>query len=123
MLFEAVTHIGSLYFYLAVLSLMFTSGRRRLAIGLSYLFMINTILVASLKLGFKTPRPLFHTEPTYSFPSGHTASISALTGFFLNKKTWPLLALPILVGVSRVVLNEHYLIDVIGGLALGLLAG
>lgn len=120
MLWNLITHIGSLYFCLAVIAVLFTIGKRRLAVGLSFLLLITALLITSLKLLFKTPRPPLHLEPTYSFPSGHTAIAGALAGFFLNKKTLLLLALPVLVGISRVILNEHYPIDVLAGLALGL---
>jgi len=123
MLWEAVTQAGSVYFYLAVLSVLFATGRRRQAVGLSYLFALNAFTVLGLKETFRTPRPPLHTEPSYGFPSGHTALSSALAAFFLSRKTLFLLAMPVLVGISRVMLQEHYPIDVAGGLALGLAEG
>ncbi len=123
MLWEAVTQAGTVYFYLAVLSVLFATGRRRQAVGLSYLFILNALTVLGLKEALKIPRPLLHTEPSYGFPSGHTALSSSLAAFFLSRKTLFLLAVPLLVGISRIMLHEHYLIDVAGGLAIGLIEG
>jgi PAP2 superfamily len=123
MIWEAVTQAGSIYFYMAILSVLFATGRRRQAVGLSYLFAISALTVAGLKELFATPRPLLHTEPTYGFPSGHTAMSSALASFFIDRKTVFLLAVPLLVGLSRIMLSEHYAIDVAGGLVIGLAEG
>ena len=123
MIWEAVTQAGSIYFYMAVLSALFATGRRRQAIGLSYLFALSALTVAITKEIFTTPRPPLHTEPTYGFPSGHTALSAALASFFLERKTFFLLAVPLLVGLSRIMLSEHYPIDVAGGLAIGLTEG
>lgn len=120
MIWEAITQAGTIYFYLAVLSVLFATGRRREAVGLSYLFALNALTVLGLKETFRTPRPPLHTETSFGFPSGHTALSSSLTGFFLERKTFFLLAVPVLVGISRIMLHEHYPIDVAGGLALGL---
>ena len=120
MLWEAITQIGSLHFFLSVIALFFAFGRRRIAVGLSYLFLIDALLVLFLKGFFKTPRPSLHTETTYSFPSGHSSRTAALVSFLVEKKTVYLLFLPVLVGMSRIFLNEHYPIDVLCGIALGL---
>lgn len=63
----------------------------------------------------------------YSFPSGHSAGSATVYGSAarcLKKKWVTFLAflLPLLVGVSRVVVGAHYPTDVLAGWALGLLA-
>ena len=63
----------------------------------------------------------------YSFPSGHSAGSATVYGSTarcLKKKWVTFLAflLPLLVGVSRVVVGAHYPTDVLAGWALGLLA-
>ncbi len=60
-----------------------------------------------------------------SFPSGHaTIAFSLAFSVFLRNRTWgfPLMALAVFVGVSRVVVGVHYPSDVLGGAVLGCLA-
>ncbi|MBA3788795.1 phosphatase PAP2 family protein [Patescibacteria group bacterium] len=69
---------------------------------------------------------------SYSFPSGHSNESMVLYGFlgvllFIHAKSRPAkiaaIIVPtliiLLVGVSRIVLNYHYLTDVLGGFMLG----
>ena len=61
-----------------------------------------------------------------AFPSGHTASSAAFfVVLFLAKKKIgaPLLAIPALVGTSRMFIAAHYLSDVAGGVVVGVLTG
>jgi membrane-associated phospholipid phosphatase len=96
-------------------------------------------LSQALKGIFRTPRPslenLTHYLPTdiYGFPSGHVIFYTVFWGFLfyltfkltkidsIIRKSLRLLALYFLifVGVSRIVLDVHYLIDVIGGYIIG----
>lgn len=59
-----------------------------------------------------------------SFPSGHTAAAFSIFSYlvFTVKHKWKvfLLILPILVGLSRVYLAQHFLIDVVAGSVLGI---
>lgn len=61
-----------------------------------------------------------------SFPSGHTTAAFALYGllaFWINKR-WAsvgLFAIAVLVGYSRMYLNQHFLVDVFVGSILGTL--
>ena len=62
----------------------------------------------------------------FSFPSGHSTDAVAMYGSLGRyfKKKWLIaaaLALPLLVGFSRVVVGAHYPTDVFAGWALGLL--
>lgn len=57
-----------------------------------------------------------------SFPSGHSATAFAAAvalGFFLPRARWWLLAVALLVAMSRVALRAHYVSDVVAGAALG----
>lgn len=68
------------------------------------------------------------TSGNTSFPSGHTMSAFALYGLLalmlpVRHRRWGLLLalLAISVGVSRIFLVQHYLVDVMAGAAFGLL--
>ena len=61
-----------------------------------------------------------------SFPSGHTITAFAIATFFaitVEKKEWSLLFLlsAILVGLSRIYLNQHFLVDVAVGSLIGVM--
>lgn len=61
-------------------------------------------------------------DPLQSMPSGHACSIGAACGAFAcfyPKATLPLVILALLLAFSRVILAEHYLGDIIAGVAIG----
>lgn len=63
----------------------------------------------------------------FSFPSGHTAaSFTAVAAlYFAGKgKLWkPALLLAVLIAFSRLYLYVHYPTDILGGMAVGVIAG
>ena len=100
---------------------------------------INTLISAGIiilsKNIFLRERPLIGSEllSSYSFPSGHSLIATTYYGFliYLLKRskckeeikvigTTLLTALIILICLSRILLNVHYVTDVIGGVILGL---
>lgn len=65
-------------------------------------------------------------DPSYGFVSGHTSAATALALaialFFGARRRWTwvlVVAWPLLMGVSRMYLGQHFLADVLGGLAVG----
>jgi len=60
-----------------------------------------------------------------SFPSTHTIFVFAISISLwlssLRKIAWPLLALAILIGLSRVAVGVHYPFDIIGGAIIGVI--
>jgi membrane-associated phospholipid phosphatase len=93
--------------------------------------MASYLLATILKSLFHVPRPCVLLEAcpsTYSFPSGHTAVAFAFATVAISnmgKKKWYLFVIPlaILVGLSRIFLGLHTVIDVVGGGTLGILCG
>lgn len=88
------------------------------------------------KMAFQRSRPIdiLLMEHTYSFPSGHATISIALYGFLAYMairfsthfvRQVRILSLTILlcllIGLSRIVLNEHYLSDIMGGFLVGIL--
>lgn len=71
--------------------------------------------------------PMDISAQGYSFPSGHSANAASVYAAIAKelKKKWATVlavALPLLVGFSRVVVGAHYPTDVMAGWAVGLLA-
>lgn len=102
---------------------------------LGYVAVTNMLFSTFLKDLFKAERPIGQpgiltlaeeSAPGYSFPSTHTQIFANLTGVFaLCFKKPPLVVimgiLTILMGLSRMYLGVHYLLDVLGGIFFGLL--
>jgi undecaprenyl-diphosphatase len=69
---------------------------------------------------------LVPTPDSASFPSGHTSTAFAAAvavGAFYPRLRWPLLGLAALVGLSRIYLGVHFVLDVLAGAALGIALG
>jgi len=94
---------------------------------------ITGIVIQVLKFGVGRARPYmgdlgFHPftfgSGFASWPSGHTTSVFAFAmavGMAFPALRWPLFAVAALTGFSRMVLNMHYLGDVIMGATIGTL--
>ncbi len=132
--FSSVTLFGMPTFYIvailiiAQIDVLFSA---RLA---AVLIMVEVICVA-IKCMYRKERPLPQQKVNWwekidagSFPSVHTARITALTtmvNVWYNNAVIICLsiALVLVVGFSRVYLKKHYPIDVMAGLAVGLITG
>ncbi len=94
--------------------------------GTGIFIMIVKVMVGRARpytgeLGFS---PFTFGSAHASWPSGHTTTAFAFAvamGLAFPKLRWPLLALAALTGFSRMVLNMHYLGDVIMGATIGTL--
>ena len=110
--------------------------QRYILIGLLVATLGSTIFTFLSKLLFQRDRPvhILLFEQTDSFPSGHATVTVALYGFlaymairfsrnFSQQVRIVVMTVffSILVGLSRIVLNEHYLSDVLGGYLVGTL--
>lgn len=102
-----------------------------------------------LKVTFKRKRPTYRKQSkkwsvlfeNYSFPSGHTLRVAYFAYYFVSSRVLlkspysslffdftglPLVrtyiyVLPFVVGISRVLVGKHYLLDVVAGGSIGLL--
>lgn len=133
-----VTRLGSEQVYVALLILAFVVIDARRGRSLAVVFLGGMYLNLVLKLLFTTQRP-FQLDPTVArspaaiatapgpgFPSGHAQGAMTFWGMaasFVRRRWFSLLAAVVvgLVSVSRLYLGVHLPIDVIGGLALGML--
>jgi membrane-associated phospholipid phosphatase len=139
--FTVITYLGKLP---AVLMVVLTT-----LVGLWQLKLtqwITPFLISLLSAGllaelgkwfFERPRPIeaLYYESSYSFPSGHATLSIALYGFIAlifyvqSSKHWQKnlsiilgFSLAFLIGLSRLVLDVHYLSDVLAGFLVGSLS-
>lgn len=98
-----------------------------LLIGLT----LDIILVAILKAVTRRRRPIDGSSAPKkdSFPSGHSSRAALITYFFLNLWPVPLICIPFLlvwawsVCMSMLLKREHYVVDILAGIALGIFQG
>jgi undecaprenyl-diphosphatase len=95
---------------------------------------VGGLLSGGIKLLYGRPRPAgaaLLNEQTYSFPSGHAATSAAVMVtlcYVLARErmiSWPTAiviggGVPLIVGLTRLYLNVHWLSDVVGGWTVGL---
>ena len=136
--FADITIFGSwlLIFLMAAAASLFLwiSARTRYLPGLWLALLGNQLSVTLLKSLFARPRPALATylETSGSFPSGHSAASAVLFGFLAYVAVQERIVPPaiailfggaaiLLIGLSRLILGEHYLSDVCGGYLVGML--
>jgi len=128
-------HSGDSWFWGAGLVLLIWRGdaaQRAWALGLLLGIAGLAAIVLVIKFLFRRQRPpgewgsLYRRTDPHSFPSGHAARaflIAALVVAWGPAWLAPILVLwAPLVALARVATGLHYLSDVVGGLALGLVA-
>lgn len=127
---------GLLFIALTLLLLIFPKTRK---VGLATaLALLCSLLFTNLMLKnlFARPRPWesfpflqnLVTEADTSFPSGHTSAAFAFALAFwrASSKRWAkvtVLAVALLMGLSRLYVGAHYPTDVLAGFVIGDLAG
>lgn len=127
--FQYVTFLAQEPIVIGIICWLFWCSNKKLAYNLGFSYFTSGILVQGLKITFRIPRPwILDSEfipvksaiadaTGYSFPSGHTQSITALLGTLglCCKKIWRCICFAIifLVGFSRMYLGCHTLKDVL----------
>jgi membrane-associated phospholipid phosphatase len=131
-----VTMLGSETFYTIALPIVYWCIDKRKGYRLGLVFLFSTFVNSFLKFAFHTPRPpvptvagqprVIHPETGggYSFPSGHTQGSASFWGWLAveYRRRWFWIAaavIIVLVGLSRVYLNVHWPIDIVGGFIIG----
>lgn len=96
----------------------------RLAGFFAFANLFTIVVVQIIKRLVAESRPIGAIETGYGFPSQHTASYVVFWGIIMITNPNKLLRLLgifmiTLVGISRVYLGEHWIIDVVGGYVIG----
>jgi membrane-associated phospholipid phosphatase len=137
--FILFTNFGNGLFAIGLIVIMMLRKKFGWSIQTGISFLVSGLLSQLLKHLVHSPRPRIFfgvheihwiygiTRTGYaSFPSGHTATIFALTTllsfYFPGRKTGTLFFLiAALTGFSRIYLSDHFPADVLGGLIIGVL--
>jgi membrane-associated phospholipid phosphatase len=135
--FILFTNVGNGIFAILVMLFMLILKKYGCTLQIALSFLVSGFLVQVLKHLVHSPRPKLFFGPGAihciggitctgysSFPSGHTATIFALTTlfsfYFPGKKTGIyLILIAVLTGFSRVYLSQHFPVDVLAGSFLG----
>ena len=144
--FEAVTFFGDEYAIILIIGFLYWGYKKDLGKKIGLYFVTSLITTVALGNIVARRRPYFdHKEirclkprsdkgdaydmaiQGFSFPSGHSsnaASTYAALGFNVKKKVLKvvLFLIPVLIGLSRVVLGNHYPTDILAGWAIAALA-
>lgn len=149
---QSITEAGDVFYMLGFGGiLVIIKKTRKIGVVLMILLVLTTLLTGYIKCGVDRDRPnipflgtsffIEATKDTFalfcegganaSFPSGHASRATVfgiVLGFVLSQKfprgCYLLLLYPILMSISRIYVLQHFPMDVIGGIILGvLLAG
>jgi undecaprenyl-diphosphatase len=114
----------------ALLSWFWQNSSLLWAVVITTLIVFTTLLTVTLVKFFvrrQRPRPpgefVVFQYDAYSFPSGHSARMAALSAstiFFYPPVGWFLLIITLGVAIARIIVGIHYLSDVLVGLGLGI---
>lgn len=131
-----LAHSGDSWFWLIGLAAVYFAGQaawRPIAVRFAITIIVTAAIVLGLKLLFRRRRPegswgtIYRITDPHSFPSGHAARAVLLATLSVAwGPAWLAAVLLIwapLVVLARVSMGVHFLVDVIAGAVLGLVAG
>ncbi len=128
--FTAITSLGSLEFYMLAIPVIYWTVNKHFGFRFAVFFTLSAYINSGVKHLFATERPpqelRLVTQEGYSFPSGHAQGSTAFWGFLALKikkpwAYWFAAVMVALISISRIYLGVHWPIDIVGGLAIGLI--
>lgn len=124
--------LGDEEFYLFIMPAIFWCFDSRLGFKLGMLLMLSNGINGSLKILFHSPRPFwvnnkvvaYVQETSFGVPSGHSQHAVVMWGYlakFVKKiwLKWLMIAVFVLIGLSRIYLGAHFILDVLTGWLIG----
>lgn len=124
--------LGDEEFYLFIMPAIFWCFDSRLGFRLGMLLMLSNGINGSLKFLFHSPRPFWVSEKVVAYahetsfgaPSGHSQHAVVMWGYLasLVKKIWfrwLLILVFVIIGISRIYLGVHFILDVLVGWLIG----
>ncbi len=131
---EFFSFLGTEYFYLAIIPLLFWCVDGRLGLRIAAMLILTNTVKPALKMAIHWPRPYWidpqvtalAPESSFGMPSGHAqdaASIWGLLAASLRRRWMTVTAVIVIlmIGLSRIYLGVHFAHDVLGGWAVGLI--
>lgn len=128
---KLLTQLGSEYFYLLFLPIVFWCIDEAFGARLGIIFLFSSFINSWAKIIFAQPRP-YNLDPSvglayetsYGLPSGHAQGTSTFWGLLAPriKRPWGLILaifMPLLVSFTRLYLGVHFPTDIFLGLFLG----
>lgn len=128
------TFLGNEEFYMLVMPILYWCVDAVLGLRIGVMLVLSGTLNGIIKLVFKSPRPYwidktvtaYISESSFGLPSGHAMNAMSVWGLFaasIRKKGFRvvLIALVILIGISRIYLGVHFTSDVLVGWLVGAL--
>ncbi len=138
--------VGTLFLFAIIITII----RRTRKVGMIFLItiVVLAIFIMYIKPVFGRPVPAYEFAPAielpenfgiegdslapfsagFSYPSGHMARSTALAfiiGYLLYRKSriagYAVWAFPVMIGITRVYVQQHYPMDLIGGFLIGVI--
>jgi membrane-associated phospholipid phosphatase len=130
---KVISWLGSEAFFLLFIACLYWCISPRLGLRVALILLLSTSLNYGLKLGFASPRPYwdnpqirgYELAPSFGLPSAHAQNAVAVWGEVagLSNRRWltgVAVGLMVFIGLSRLYLGVHFLLDVLVGWAIGL---
>lgn len=134
--FTTLGNGGVIWFLISIPFFFFPSTRIvgvNMVIGLSLTHVMGEIFIKHIVCRERPchklddEQQIINRPKYYSFPSGHTASSFSMATTALLRCEWyiwlPILLLACTMAFSRMYLRVHYLSDIMGGMAVGVIGG